>query len=164
MSRSTQTIFQRLMEIRNYSKPLQSISTILDLIGFTFINHRLETNQAFIRKNSFTWITLNILVTSIHKDALYIHHVAFIAWHKLSTAIIIRADNREACLQPETRPGRFLKIIFQKGKIIDKLSLIASAGAPHLGSSPANILPFNIHGYRKHILKSFNVTTKQNEC
>ena len=83
---------------------------------------------------------------------LSIFIILLLLWHKLSTAIIIRADNREACLQPETRPGRFLKIIFQKGKIIDKLSLIASAGAPHLGSSPANILPFSIYGYRKHIL------------
>ena len=64
------------MEIRNYSKPLQSISSILDLIGFTFINHRLEIKQAFIRKNLFTWITFNILVTSIHKDAQYIYHIA----------------------------------------------------------------------------------------
>ena len=76
---------------------------------------------------------------------------------------IIRADNREACLQLETRPGRFLKIIFQKGKIIDKLSLIASA-VPSSTSSQAIILPF-IHGYRKHTLRaadtfqSFNVTT-----
>ena len=128
MSWSTQTIFQRMMEIRNYSKPLQSISSIhLDLIGFTFINHRLEINQAFTRKNSFNfehyW----------YSQRCSVFLMLLLLWHKLSTAIIIRADNREACLQQETRPGRFLKIIFQKGKIIDKLSLIAGTGAqPHI--------------------------------
>ena len=60
-------------------------------------------------------------------------------WHKVSTAII-RADNREACLQLQTHPGRFLKIIFPKGKIIDKLSLIAST-VPELHIQPRHNTP-----------------------